>query len=82
MYQPQIRDELIRRLYRVSHAYEMPMTKMLNHILSTALNALEGKGDEYTIVIPSRPPEPDASEDKTRSSAPLDNGSLTPSPAP
>jgi hypothetical protein len=56
MYQPQMRDELIRRLYRVSQAYEMPMTKMLNHIVSTALDELEGREDECTIVIPNTTP--------------------------
>jgi len=47
----------MQRLSRVSHAYEMSMAKMLNHIVSVALDELEGKEDEYTICIPVQDPE-------------------------
>jgi hypothetical protein len=64
MYQPLIRDELIRKLYRVSRAHEMPMTKMLNTILERALEELEGKEDEHTVVMPSKSPEPETSDEQ------------------
>ncbi len=65
MHQPKIEADLIERLHRVSHAYEMPMTKMLNHIVTVALDELEGKEDEYTICIPVRSaqPAPDGTEE-------------------
>ena len=65
MHQPKIEADLIERLHRVSHAYEMPMTKMLNHIVTVALDELEGKKDEYTICTPVRSaqPAPDGTEE-------------------
>jgi hypothetical protein len=33
MYQPKIRDDLIPRLYRLAKALNIPMTRLVNHIL-------------------------------------------------
>ncbi len=52
MSQPHIDDTLMQRLARVAHAYEMPVGKMLAHILSTALDELEGKQDDCTFCLP------------------------------
>ncbi len=49
MSQPHIDDTLMQRLARVAHAYEMPMGKMLAHVLTVSLDELEGKEDAYTI---------------------------------
>ncbi len=54
MPQPHIDDTLMQRLARVARAYEMPMGKMLTHILMTALDELEGKENDYTICTPIR----------------------------
>lgn len=60
MTQPRIDDRLMQRLARVAAAYEMTTGKMLMHILTAALDELEGKEDEYTICTPveSRPDTP------------------------
>ncbi len=42
----------MQRLARVARAYEMPVGKMLAHILTTALDELEGKQDDFTVAIP------------------------------
>ena len=52
MPQPHIDETLMQRLARVAHAYEMTVGKMLAHILTTALDELEGKQDDYTICVP------------------------------
>ena len=52
MSQPHIDDTLMQRLARVAHAYEMPVGKMLTHILTTALDELEGKESDYTLCLP------------------------------
>ncbi len=52
MPQPQIQAAVMQRLARVAHAYEMPVGKMLAHILMTALNELEGKQDAFSVAIP------------------------------
>ncbi len=52
MPQPHIDETLMQRLTRVAHAYEMPVGKMLTHILTTALDELEGKENDYTICMP------------------------------
>ena len=54
MSQPHIDPTLMQRLARVAHAYEMPVGKMLAHILTTALDELEGKESDYTICTPIR----------------------------
>ncbi len=54
MPQPHIDPTLMQRLARVAHAYEMPVGKMLAHILTTALDELEGKENDYTICTPIR----------------------------
>ncbi len=52
MSQPHIDDNLMQRLARVAHAYEMTVGKMLAHILTTALEELEGKENNYTLCLP------------------------------
>ena len=52
MPQPRIQEAVMQRLSRVAHAYEMPVGKMLTHILMTALDELEGKHDAFTVAIP------------------------------
>ena len=55
MTQPKIHQDLMQRLARVARAYEMPVGKMLMHILSTALDELEGKQDDYTGMALTQP---------------------------
>ncbi len=52
MSQPHIDPTLMQRLARVAHAYKMSVGKMLAHILTTALDELEGKQDDYTLCLP------------------------------
>ena len=52
MRHPRIQEAIMQRLSRVARAYEMPVGKMLTHILITALEELEGKQDDFTIVVP------------------------------
>ena len=52
MSQPHIDDTLMQRLARVAHAYKMTVGKMLTHILTTALDELEGKESDYTLCLP------------------------------
>ena len=52
MSQPHIDDTLMQRLARVAAAYEMTVGKMLAHILTIALEELEGKQDDYTFCLP------------------------------
>jgi len=58
MQQPVIRDDLLRKLNRIATAYEMPATRMLNHIVAVALDELDGKQDDYTVCLPVRPEAP------------------------
>ena len=41
MYSPKIDEELIPRLYRLRKLKKMPMTRLVNEILRSALPALE-----------------------------------------
>jgi hypothetical protein len=41
MYQPKIRNELITRLYYLAKAQNIPMTRLVNQLLSDAINRLE-----------------------------------------
>jgi hypothetical protein len=41
MYSPKIDEELIPRLYRLRKLRKMPMTRLVNNILRSALPALE-----------------------------------------
>lgn len=41
MYQPEIRDDLIRKLYRYAKAKGQPMTKALDDILRNFFNSVE-----------------------------------------
>jgi hypothetical protein len=52
MSQPHIDETLMQRLARVAAAYEMPVGKMLAHILTISLEELEGKQDDYTLCLP------------------------------
>ena len=54
MQQPKIQEAVMQRLSRVARAYEMPVGKMLAHILAVSLDELEGKQDDYTLCIPER----------------------------
>jgi hypothetical protein len=46
VYQPKIRDELIHRLYRLAKALNMPMTRLVNHILEHGIVRVE-QGAEH-----------------------------------
>ena len=52
MQHPKIQEAVMQRLSRVARAYEMSVGKMLTHILITALDELEGKQDDFTIIMP------------------------------
>ena len=41
MYQPKIRDDLISRLYRLAKALNIPMTRLVNHILEHGIVRVE-----------------------------------------
>ncbi len=74
MSQPHIDDTLMQRLAHVAHAYEMPVGKMLAHILNTALEELEGKQDDYTFCLPvSRAHDPVQREAMRQDSDPVYN---------
>jgi hypothetical protein len=63
MYQPKIHDQSIRRLYAVAKKLEMPMTKLVNLIVTTALEELEAlEADDLVVCEPVRTEEPDRSE--------------------
>ncbi len=74
MPQPHIDETLMQRLTRVAYAYEMPVGKMLTHILTTALDELEGKQDDYTVCLPvSRAHDPVQREAIRQGSDPVHN---------
>ena len=55
-YTPQLKPELITRLYHVAKKFDMPMTRMLNHMVETCLTELEAvNADEWDIAEPVRP---------------------------
>lgn len=41
MYQPKIKDELIQRLYHLAKAQSMPMTHLVNQLLTSGIEQLE-----------------------------------------
>ena len=41
MYQPKIRDDLIPHLYRLAKALNIPMTKLVNHIIEHGIVRIE-----------------------------------------
>ena len=45
MYQPKIRDDLIPRLYHLAKALNIPMTRLVNHILEHGIVRVE-EGEE------------------------------------
>ena len=57
VYSPNISEENIRRLYQLSQEMGMPMTKLVNHILSIAMNELEKMDDFDETYEPTRPEE-------------------------
>ena len=52
MQQPFIREDILQRLARVACAYEFETERFLNHIMTVALDELEGREDDYTVCIP------------------------------
>jgi hypothetical protein len=46
MYQPKIRDDLIPRLYHLAKALDIPMTRLVNHILEHGIARVE-QGAEH-----------------------------------
>jgi hypothetical protein len=46
VYQPKIRDDLILRLYQLAKARSIPMTRLVNQMLTNSLNRLEEKKAE------------------------------------
>ena len=50
MYQPKIRDDLIPRLYRLAKALNIPMTRLVNHILEHGIVRVE-EGVEHVTDI-------------------------------
>jgi hypothetical protein len=54
MYQPKIRDELIKRLYRMARALEIPVTRLVNAILEHEMVQLE-EGPEHIRELPIEP---------------------------
>ena len=41
MYQPVLKDNLIKTLYRVKQAYKKPMTKVAENLMQQGLNAID-----------------------------------------
>ena len=56
MYQPKIRDDLIRRLYRLGKTLDVPMTKLASVLMELGIHqleeALERKGCKVLDEIP------------------------------
>jgi hypothetical protein len=46
VYQPKIRDDLIPRLYRLAKSLNIPMTRLVNHILEHGIVRVE-EGAEH-----------------------------------
>jgi len=42
MYQPAMKDDTIRTLYRIKRAYQTPMTRVLEDLLGKGLRATDG----------------------------------------
>jgi hypothetical protein len=51
MYQPKIRDDLIKRLYRLGKTLELPTTCLVNAILEYGMVQLE-EGPEHIRELP------------------------------
>ncbi len=67
-YTPQLKPELITQLYHVARKFEMPMTKILNLIVATALEELEAINDpdDWTLCEPIRPEDPAGTGEKSK----------------
>jgi hypothetical protein len=57
LFVPRLHEKNVRRLYRQSNRFAMPVSKLLNLIVSTGLEQLEEVNDpdewgEYTLVRP------------------------------
>lgn len=46
MYQPKIRDDLIKRLYETAKAQKIPMTKLVNKLLESSLTNIDTEAKE------------------------------------
>ena len=51
--QPVIHPDILQRLCHIAACYEMESAKMLNFILSVALDELRGREDDFTICVPT-----------------------------
>lgn len=51
MYQPVLKDSLIKTLYRVKQAYKKPMTKVAESLMQEGLNAIDREQVCKTCVI-------------------------------
>jgi len=43
MYSPKIREDLIERLYHLAKTRRVPMTRLVDELLETALDKIEGE---------------------------------------
>lgn len=50
MYQPKIRDDLIKRLYQVAKFHDVPMTRMINEIMEIGLGRFELRAIEIKEI--------------------------------
>ena len=56
LYTPNLHEQNVRKLYRVSQKFGWTMSKMLNHIVAVSLEQLEAVDpDEFEIVYSVRP---------------------------
>lgn len=52
MYSPKIREDLIPQLYRLAKRLEMPMTRLVNALLTHGIERLE-QGVEHVSELPA-----------------------------
>lgn len=55
LYQPKLRDELIRRLYRLGKALDVPMTGVANVLMEYGITMLEQSLARMGYVPPDTP---------------------------
>lgn len=51
MYQPKIRDDLIRRIYRAAKEQDVPMTRLINEIVEIGLGRFELRAIEINDAL-------------------------------
>jgi hypothetical protein len=51
VYQPKIRDDLIPRLYRLAKALNIPMTRLVNHILEHGIVRVEEGAENVSEAL-------------------------------